>query len=414
MERPLFILAGNGPYDNRGCEAIIRGTIAILRRHFDHPRFLVCSQFYSEDHLESQKRSESDPDIEHVKMNRMPHAPIFSFLNRVLWKIYKAFPAPRREYIYGQILKQISQAEAVLSVGGDNYSFDYNTLLNFTDLDDLVQSKKNKLIIWGASIGPFTAHPEQEAYMAEHLSRQTAVFARETKTTRYLQGLSKKIKVHKSVDPAFAMEPQEPLDSKDYPFLNESIGLNFAPLMAHYVCGGDLEKYRLICIEILKVLVENFDRPLLLVPHVIDLYDERNDDFHFLKSISEAVKSPRVTLLPVKYNAAQTKWFISRCFIFAGARMHSTIAAFSTGVPTLSFGYSVKAEGLNEDIYGHLLYCIRSEDFSKEKVLLAFQKLIDNCEKIHQLYDPIIHRMVTEAYASGAVLKKICENTNLQ
>lgn len=30
-ERPLFILAGNAAYENRGCEAIIRGTVKRLR-----------------------------------------------------------------------------------------------------------------------------------------------------------------------------------------------------------------------------------------------------------------------------------------------------------------------------------------------------------------------------------------------
>ncbi len=32
--RPLFILAGNGPYQNRGCEAIVRGKIRTLGQHF--------------------------------------------------------------------------------------------------------------------------------------------------------------------------------------------------------------------------------------------------------------------------------------------------------------------------------------------------------------------------------------------
>ncbi len=33
-ENPTFILAGNGPYDNRGCEAIVRGTVKILRHYY--------------------------------------------------------------------------------------------------------------------------------------------------------------------------------------------------------------------------------------------------------------------------------------------------------------------------------------------------------------------------------------------
>ena len=48
-ERPLFILAGNGPYTNRGCEAIVRGTVKILREYFSDPRFVCLSHSQSED-----------------------------------------------------------------------------------------------------------------------------------------------------------------------------------------------------------------------------------------------------------------------------------------------------------------------------------------------------------------------------
>ena len=48
-EHPLFILAGNGPYENRGCEAIVRGTTKILRRYYQNPEFISVSDFQNED-----------------------------------------------------------------------------------------------------------------------------------------------------------------------------------------------------------------------------------------------------------------------------------------------------------------------------------------------------------------------------
>ena len=35
-----------------------------------------------------------------------------------------------------------------------------------------------------------------------------------------------------------------------------------------------------------------------------------------------------------------------------GARTHSTIAAYSSGVPTLVIGYSVKSRGIATDLFG--------------------------------------------------------------
>ncbi len=42
----------------------------------------------------------------------------------------------------------------------------------------------------------------------------------------------------------------------------------------------------------------------------------------------------------------ELKWVLSRLSWFAGARMHATIGAFSSGTPTLAFGYSDKAAGV--------------------------------------------------------------------
>ena len=61
----------------------------------------------------------------------------------------------------------------------------------------------------------------------------------------------------------------------------------------------------------------------------------------------------RVLVVGPDYDARQLKWIISQLRLFAGSRTHATIAALSTGVPTISVGYSVKARGINQDVFGH-------------------------------------------------------------
>lgn len=48
----------------------------------------------------------------------------------------------------------------------------------------------------------------------------------------------------------------------------------------------------------------------------------------------------------------QLKDCIARCSFFIGARTHATIAAYSSCVPTLAVGYSVKAKGIATDLFG--------------------------------------------------------------
>ncbi len=46
------------------------------------------------------------------------------------------------------------------------------------------------------------------------------------------------------------------------------------------------------------------------------------------------------------------KGYIARCRMFVGARTHATIAAYSSAVPTLVLGYSIKSRGIAADIFG--------------------------------------------------------------
>src|SRR5512137_2610975 len=82
-ERPCFILAGNGPYDNRGCEAIVRGTTKILRDSFREPRFICISHFQNENQFHSQRRNETDEAIIHLSSRRLQSK---RMLLQAIWK----------------------------------------------------------------------------------------------------------------------------------------------------------------------------------------------------------------------------------------------------------------------------------------------------------------------------------------
>ena len=80
------------------------------------------------------------------------------------------------------------------------------------------------------------------------------------------------------------------------------------------------------------------------------------DDFAFLATVTESASKEakhQIRVLPEGLNASEIKWIISQCSAFIGARTHSTIAALSSSVPTISLGYSLKAKGINEDIFGN-------------------------------------------------------------
>ena len=385
-ERPLFILAGNGPYANRGCEAIVRGTTKILREHFRDPHFLCVTHIQSEEQFRRQCQKEYDPAITHLHSNRMSkRKALQNFWKPETWLYaYRSLfnPAALKYQVYRDMLPHLDDAAAVLSVGGDNYSLDYGVPRLFTGLDDIVLEKKKPLAIWGASVGPFDTMLDYEQYMSHHLQEVPGIFARESVTIDYLKSIGVTENVYPVADPAFLMDPVKPEGLEDVLHIDEeAIGLNLSPLMAKYVAGGDLEAWTSRAASIIESVAKKTGMPVYLIPHVTN---PGSNDHEFMQRALSLIKdrNGNITLVSPEYNAAETKWIISRMTLFAGARTHSTIAALSSGVPTLSFAYSIKAQGINRDIFGHTDYCMDPEDLDAEAVASRVTSMLDESAAI--------------------------------
>lgn len=413
-ERPIFILSGNGPYENRGCEAIVRGTTKILREYFRDPRFLCLTHFQSEEQFRRQCLEEFDPAIAHLRSHRLNK----QYIAQNLWrrgtvKAISQYIFSRDAYyagIYADMLPYLNSASAVLSVGGDNYSIDYGAIpVTFTSLDDLVLGYKKPLMIWGASIGPFSAIPDYERYMSDHLQKVTGIFARESLTIDYLKSIGVTENVYPVADPAFLMDPVKPGGSEDkLPIDEEAIGLNFSPLMARFVTGGDLYAWTSMAASIIESVSQATGMPVYLIPHVTN---PKSNDHEFMRQALSLIKDRNgdINLVSPTYNAAETKWIISQMALFAGARTHSTIAALSSGVPTLSFAYSIKSRGINREIFSHTDYCLEHGDMDAEAVAGRVTSMLDESTTIRRYLAGRIPGVQRAALSAGMKLKHLIE-----
>lgn len=407
---PLFIFAGNGPYQNRGCEAIVRGTINIIRSQYNNPRFVCLSYFSSFEQFENQKENEYDISIKHLSAyNLNKREAISNFYKPKVWKyIYHSILDDEKfgYCIYDEMIPYLSEARAVLSIGGDNYSLDYGKPTNFIRLDDLVIKQSKPLIIWGASVGPFDKVPEFEQYMSHHLQKVSGIFARESATVNYLRSIGVTVNVHPVADPAFLMEPVKPKGIEDDFPLEEGIGINLSPLMAKYVTGNDIDIWAEKAMSIIDDVMKKTGMPIYLIPHVTV---PKSDDYAFMQRVLSLIgaRGRKIVLVPPKYNAAETKWIISKMALFAGARTHATIAALSAGIPTLSFAYSIKAKGINQDIFGHADYCIDTTELGKDNVSKKILYILDNNESIRRELADKSPSIKSAARSAGTKLKQI-------
>ena len=91
--------------------------------------------------------------------------------------------------------------------------------------------------------------------------------------------------------------------------------------------------------------------------------------------------------------------FIGHHFrFFIGARTHATIAAFSMGVPTISIAYSVKAKGINRDLFGDADVVLETPDVSAATLWSSLKSLEENEVQLKSLLAERIPLWKQKAY----------------
>lgn len=380
--RRTFVLAGNGSYANRGCEAILRGTTTLLRESVGECRFI--SNYFPRGKLDM--RRESDRTVVHRPFPRKH--PIYKFLHQLY---------VRR--VMDTFRQSLESADAVLMLGGDNFTLGPSRSpgIHFKLLT-VAHEQGVPAVIWGASIGPFSSDPGFERWAAKELAQVPLICARETATQEYLASIGVKQNVMLAADPAFYLEPSPcELPPSIEGILQEGcIGLTLnGPLFRSMQFAGSRSKqffaWVSTAIDNVRQLSRRSSLPILLIPHstssIVGRYRKLlrplapwiAGDRIFAQIVARQVEeSDRVFALGVDLDAGQTKWVISRVQVFAGARTHSTFAAISSGVPTICVSHSMKARGVCRDVYGDLDWLIDACELKDPSVL---------CDRVMSLYE---------------------------
>ena len=382
MKYFLFNHAGS---KNHGCEALVRGTVNIIENSDENAEFVISSYDPQADMMldgvevkAAKKRELSLPEkmiaALDLKINKS--------------EIYAL------EKMYSPIVSDASDCDVCLSVGGDTYCYGDNH-----EIQVLTRELKNsgkKIVLWGASIG----EEDLTAEKLESLGDFDAIFAREPITYELLKEKNANENIYLFSDPAFCMERAkvEPIEG----FTRENtLGFNISPLVAK----GDPKK-REIAEDFLSFILENTTMKILLVPHVVE---ENNNDYDFMKPIYENFsETGRIEILPPTLNAMQYKGYIANTRFFIGARTHATIAAYSSGVPTIVLGYSVKARGIAKDIFGEEKHVLDFNSVTESKILeKEFLKFVVDENEIRKELMRSIPLRMRSAMEAGEMLLKI-------
>ena len=354
----------HGGSNNRGCEAIVRSGVALIKKQI--PTAIVD--------LASWK-PETDaniPLLDHIYDDKAKSLSKFSvdWLGCALQsKLFKNENYPFK-LIHSKTIKLIPNYDIILSIGGDNYC--YGEQPGIYEIDRCVKKTGKKLVLWGASIGD---EDLSETKLAD-LKLFDLILARESLTYEILtkHGLTN---VKLCADGAFTMEKEE-LPLPDGWQVGNTLGFNFSPLV--WKKNKDSRK---AAFDLVQHILDTTTLTIAFTPHVIE---EGNDDYACLQDFYNEFKSTgRVLLLPNNLNAIQYKGYIARMRFFIGARTHATIAAYSTLIPTLILGYSVKSKGIAKDIFGEEKLVLSIKEISdSSKLIEKFQEMVQEEEAIIQ------------------------------
>lgn len=344
----LYLHGGSG---NHGCEAIINSTCHMTE---GIPKLLVTNS-------EQEDRHYSLEPLCDILEERKIAEHFFAHVWYYAWRKIFRDPESFMRYRFREVMRK-NLAPLYLSTGGDMYCYEISKKEAVT-ANSAFNRAGAKTVLWGCSLEPELL---KDPVIVEDMRRYALITPRESITTQALAdaGITKNVK--QFPDPAFALIPEE--TKLPYGFLaGNTVGINISPMILRHESkdGITIRNYR----NLMDYILENTDCHIALIPHVMWKY---NDDRLTENELYNGYQGNERVVLFEDMSCQKIKYIISKCRFFIGARTHATIAAYSSCVPTLVVGYSVKARGIARDLFG-----------SEEHYVLPVQNLADPEELVN-------------------------------
>lgn len=398
----MYMHAGSG---NHGCEAIVNSACHMVKE-----KVALLSYYGEEDEKYSLK------DLCHIVSERRfeEHK-----LAHILYYGYRKITGDQESFIryrYGDVMKG-KTAPLAISIGGDNYCYD-NMLSDLRLANSAFNRKGVRTVLLGCSIEPELL---RRADIAEDLMKYHTIIARESITYEALKemmheqtgeigGRNGMPQILCYPDPAFTLLKKE-LPLPEGFAEGNTVGINVSPMIQ------DNEKESGITMEcyetLIRYIIDHTDFQIALIPHVVWA---RNDDRKPIHTLFEKFKDTGRVVEIGDGTCEELKGYISRCRLFVGARTHATIAAYSSCVPTLVVGYSVKARGIARDLFGqeeHYVLPVQSLK-DKDDLVKEFQWLLSQEKEIREKLEKEMPEYKNRALETGKEVDRLWEEFTRQ
>lgn len=381
----MYLHGGSG---NHGCEAIINSTCHMIE---DIPKLLVTNS-------EKEDRLYSLEPLCDILQERKIAEHFWVHVWYYVWRAVFHDPESFMRYRFRKVLGK-NRAPLYMSTGGDMYCYELSKKEAIVANSTFCRAGA-KTILWGCSLEPELL---QDAEVIEDMKRYALITPRESITEEALHkaGITENVKLYP--DPAFALEPEK-IDLPKRFAVGRTIGINVSPMIVRHekIKGITMNNYR----RLIDHILQNTDDCVALIPHVMW---NHNDDRLTLKELYRGYEADKRVMIFPDMSCQKLKYIISRCRAFIGARTHATIAAYSSCVPTLVVGYSVKARGIARDLFGseeHYVLPVQALE-DPEELIGAYDWMMDREQEIRSKLEQTMPEYCARAKEAGEEIRRI-------
>jgi colanic acid/amylovoran biosynthesis protein len=395
---------------NRGIAAIALGTMVCLSQSYPEAEFATFGLTAARSRLVERRLSLRGQPLRvceaESSVGRACVAALRSYASR----------APVRD----AALRRFWWADVVVDLsGGDGFADTYG-LKRFLGgcLEKLVALRVGKpLMIFPQTVGPLRTCFSRVC-ARYFLSRARLVCVREKISERIVRDIlgPRADKVACLADMAFLMDraeaSQSPALMSELTRAEGRIGVNVSALLWNR--GPEMLNsqgwpfdYRRAIVTLIRRLVQETGRSVILVPHVLTGQPETCDwcaSRAVLARLSDL--EGQVSLISADYSAPELKALIGRCSFFVGSRMHACIAALSTETPVMPISYSHKFGGIL-DQFGIGEWVADPGMLSGEQVVAQALRAYEKRDEIRRRITEALPAVRSDAMQAGQLMRTV-------
>ena len=291
---------------------------------------------------------------------------------------WKEYQATKKVYKEADFILDIGQGDSFADIYGKS-RFDWI----FSQYQLGMKLKKTYCIL-PQTIGPFEV-PAIRKQACKGINYAKCVMTRDKQSYDFVKELLSEKVVSEIIDVAFFM----PYKKKVFDSDSIHVGLNVSALLWHGGYTRDNQfglkvDYPSLIRSIIDYFLKQANVKVHLIPHVVGSERHVENDYAVSFDLVEEYNRPDLILSPLFLDPISAKNYIAGMDFFMGARMHSTIAAFSSEVPVYPMAYSRKFNGLFIDTLQYP-YMADMKVQSETEILAGIKQCYEQREKLKEL-----------------------------